>query len=82
MFNKKIFSGISFATNTVWDDICEQLNYRMSAKAIHTFVQLGRHNILDKLGLSKIKNVLTISEPTLDNKNDSLSGKLNKNIFN
>lgn len=54
----------------------------MSGNALHTFVQLGRHNILDKLNVSKIKKVVTISEPPLDNKNDSLSGNLIKNIFN
>lgn len=32
----------------------------MSANAIHTFVQLGRHGILERLGVRKEKSVAII----------------------
>lgn len=63
------------ATNKIWNDISKVLNYRMSSNAIHTFVQLGRHGILDKLGLSKNQESPVTTEPLLDNRNDISTGK-------
>lgn len=45
------------ATNKVWNDISQHLDYKMSANAIHTFVQLGRHGILERLGVHTEKPV-------------------------
>lgn len=55
---------IAVATNKVWNDISQHLNYQMSANAIHTFVQLGRHGILERLGVRKEKSVPIIDPIT------------------
>lgn len=65
---------IVVAKNEVWNDISQQLNHRMSANAIHTFVQLGRHGILERLGVPTEKSVPIIA-PITEFENLSKSGK-------
>lgn len=47
----------------------------MSSNAIHTFAQLGRYGVLDKLGVSKKQINPVISDPLIDNTNIIFSGK-------
>ncbi|CAI6352945.1 unnamed protein product [Macrosiphum euphorbiae] len=48
--NEKNEMYIVAATNQVWTDIRLYIGDRMSSNAIHTFVQKGRHGIMEKLG--------------------------------
>lgn len=62
------------ATNKIWNDISQHLNYKMSPNAIHTFVQLGRHGILERLGVHTEKSVPVIA-PITDFEDYRKSGK-------
>jgi len=62
------------ATNKIWNDISQHLNNKMSPNAIHTFVQLGRHGILEKLGVHT-KKTGPIIAPITDFEDYSKSGK-------
>jgi len=67
------------ATNKIWSKISEHLNYKLSANAIHTFVQLKRHGIWEKLGFSTKKPLPIIPETIITGfQNDLESGMLFK----
>lgn len=48
-----------FASNCVWNEISEQLDNRMSGKAIHTFVFEGRYCVKEKLGFPSIPKCIS-----------------------
>ncbi|CAI6373556.1 unnamed protein product [Macrosiphum euphorbiae] len=54
---------IVFASNCVWNEISEQLDNRMSGKAIYTFVFEGRYSVKEKLGFSTPKSISEINIP-------------------
>lgn len=57
------FLEIVFASNCVWNEISEQLDNRMSGKAIYTFVFEGRYSVKEKLGFSTPKSISEINIP-------------------
>jgi len=68
-------------TNRIWSEISEHLNYKLSANAIHTFVQLKRHGIWEKLGFSTKKTLPIFPDKIIEVKNDLESGVLFNNML-
>jgi len=68
--------ALAVATNKIWSEISEHLNYKVSSNAIHTFVQLKRHGIWEKLGFSTKKTLPIFPDKIIGVKNDLESGAL------
>ncbi len=45
--------NIATPNQSIWTELCKQLDNKITAKALYTFVKLNRHNIWNALGFTQ-----------------------------